>query len=88
MKAVRCQHQHVQVVDIPAPSGEGVRVKIASSGICGSDLHLVNGPFEISTTLGHEVAGVLADGRTVAIEPLAPCGHCDCCARGDYNLCD
>lgn len=87
MKAVRCQHTHVQVVDIPPPKGDGVRVKVVSSGICGSDLHMVNGGFGITSTLGHEVAGVLPDGRTVAIEPIAPCGHCDCCARGDYNLC-
>lgn len=87
MKAVRCKHQQVQVVDLPAPSGEGVIVKVAASGICGSDLHLVDGPFEISATLGHEVSGFLPDGRAVAIEPVAPCGHCDCCSRGDYNLC-
>lgn len=87
MKAVRCCDKQVQVVDVPAPSGEGVRVKVRSAGICGSDLHMIAGPFEIPTTLGHEVAGVLSDGRAVALEPLAPCGHCDMCVQGDYGLC-
>ncbi len=38
-------------------------------------------------TLGHEMAGVLADGREVAIEPLVLCGECDLCAIDSYNLC-
>lgn len=87
MRAVRCQGHEVSVVDVPAPEGEGVRVRVASAGICGSDLHLLAGPFPVTATLGHEVAGWLPDGRPVAIEPLAPCGHCPACTTGDYNLC-
>ncbi len=87
MRAVRCVGDSVDVVQVPEPSGEGVRVRVASAGICGSDLHLVGGPYPIPGTLGHEVAGVLPDGRAVAIEPLAPCGHCTPCVAGDYNLC-
>jgi len=77
----------VEVVDIPAPEGTGVRVKVRSAGICGSDLHMVGGGFAIAGTLGHEVAGVLSDGRAVALEPLSPCGHCDRCVQGDYGMC-
>jgi threonine dehydrogenase-like Zn-dependent dehydrogenase len=77
----------VKVVDVPAPAGEGVKVKVRSAGICSSDLHMVGMGFDIPATLGHEVAGVLADGRAVALEPLAPCGHCDMCVQGDYGLC-
>ncbi len=87
MRAVRCVGDGVGVVDVPAPEGEGVRVRVASAGICGSDLHLVGGPYPLAATLGHEVAGVLPDGRAVAVEPLAPCGHCPACVAGDYNLC-
>lgn len=88
MRAVRCVGDGVAVVDVPEPAGDGVRVRVASAGICGSDLHLVGGPFPIAATLGHEVAGWLPDGRAVAIEPLAPCGHCAACVAGDYNLCE
>jgi 2-desacetyl-2-hydroxyethyl bacteriochlorophyllide A dehydrogenase len=48
---------------------------------------MLNSPFAPQVTLGHEMAGELADGRAVAVEPLAICGECDCCLRGDYNLC-
>lgn len=87
MKAVRCCDKHVQLVDIPAPQGEGVLVNVRSSGICGSDIHMVDMGFDIPGTLGHEVAGTLPDGRAVALEPLAPCGHCDQCVEGQYGLC-
>ncbi len=87
MKAVRCCDKQVHVVDVPAPGGEGVIVNVRSAGICGSDLHMVNAGFELRSTLGHEVAGTLRDGRAVALEPIAPCGHCDMCRQGDYSLC-
>ncbi len=87
MRAVRCCGGGVEVMDVPAPVGEGVRVKIRSAGICGSDLHMIGGGFPISHTLGHEMAGELPDGMPVAIEPLAPCGQCEFCASGEYNLC-
>ncbi len=88
MRAVRSTGSGgVEVVDVPRPEGEGVRVRVRSAGICGSDLHLIDGPMKLPHTLGHEFAGELADGTAVAIEPLASCQVCDCCERGDYNLC-
>lgn len=87
MKAVRCCDKHVHVVDVPTPQGEGVLVNVRSAGICGSDLHMINAGYELTATLGHEVAGTLPDGRAVALEPMAPCGHCDMCVQGDYQLC-
>jgi len=87
MRAVRCAQTGVEVVDVPRPTGDGVRVRMRAAGICGSDLHLVHGGFGIPFTLGHELAGELSDGTPVAIEPLVPCGVCELCVRGDYNLC-
>jgi L-iditol 2-dehydrogenase len=87
MKAVRCCDKHVKVVDIPAPSGAGVKVNVRSAGICSSDLHMIDAGFDMPATLGHEIAGTLSDGRAVALEPIAPCGHCDMCVQGDYHLC-
>jgi D-arabinose 1-dehydrogenase-like Zn-dependent alcohol dehydrogenase len=72
MRAVRCREGQVELVQVPEPSGEGVRVRIRSAGICGSDLHLLGGPFPLRHTLGHEMAGVTAGGRSVAIEPQRP----------------
>ena len=87
MKAVRCCDKQVQVLDVPAPTGEGVTINVRSAGICGSDLHMVNAGFKLPSTLGHEVAGTLKDGRAVSLEPVAPCGHCDMCVRGNYEYC-
>ena len=88
MRAVRAHGKSVEVVEVPAPAGDGVRVRVASAGICGSDLHMVAGGFVGARVLGHEVAGVSEDGTPVAIEPLSPCGACAPCVRGDYNLCE
>ena len=57
MKAVRCIENQARVVSVPAPTGEGVRVKVASAGICGSDLHLI-AMWPLEATLGHEFAGL------------------------------
>ncbi len=87
MKAVRCCNKTVIVADVPAPQGDGVRIKIRSAGICGSDLHLLDSEFAPAATLGHEMAGIAENGQAVAIEPMAPCGHCDFCQTDDYHLC-
>ena len=89
MRAVRVHEGHVTVDDVPAPDDFGVRVRVRSAGICGSDLHLIDaGVVEAAqVTLGHEVAGLTDDGTPVAVEPLAPCGTCGPCLDGEYNLC-
>jgi threonine dehydrogenase-like Zn-dependent dehydrogenase len=85
VRAVRCANGSARVSDEPAPRGEGVRVHVASAGICGSDLHLLS--WDMPTILGHEIAGVLDDGTLVAVEPIAPCFECAPCRNGEYNLC-
>ena len=89
MRAVRVHGGKVAVDDVPATGGPGIRVRVRSAGICGSDLHLIEaGVIEAAqVTLGHEVAGLTDDDTPVAIEPLAPCGTCNPCLDGDYNLC-
>lgn len=75
------------MMDLPPPAGPGVRVRIRSAGICGSDLHMLAAGYPIAGTLGHEMAGVTDDGTPVAIEPIVPCGACAGCAAGDTELC-
>ena len=41
MRAVRCTGREVRVVELPEPSGPGVRVRVATAGVCGSDLHML-----------------------------------------------
>lgn len=88
MRAVRNTEDGIRVVDVaaPEPSDGQVRVRVAASGICGSDLHLVEwGPMPV--TLGHEFAGWLDDGTAVAVEPAVRCGTCDRCRAGWTQLC-
>ena len=88
MRAVRCHDGHVHLTQVERPEGEGVRVRIAAAGICGSDLHLISAGFPMAATFGHEFAGVTDDGTAVAIEPIAACGACAACRRGAYNHCE
>lgn len=87
MRAVRFSEGKVVVEDVPSPSGEGVRVRVRSIGICGSELHMLDKRFPISGVPGHEFAGELENGTPVGVEPLAPCGECEQCSTGDYNMC-
>ncbi|MET0678823.1 MAG: L-idonate 5-dehydrogenase [Bradyrhizobium sp.] len=86
-----------------APAAGQVHVKIATGGICGSDLHYYHhggfGTVRIQhpMALGHEIAGVVAavgegvagvaEGTRVAVNPSLPCGHCTYCREGLRNQC-
>ena len=87
MRAVRGTGAGIEVVEVAPPQGDGVRVRVRSAGICGSDLRLISTPFAAGRILGHEVAGTLTDGTPVVVEPVSPCAGCELCRRGDYNLC-
>lgn len=89
------------VLDEPGP-GEVV-VRMAASGVCHSDLHVVDGDWErpAPMALGHEGAGIVeavgpgvgrrpADPRSgdrVVLAWTAPCGSCVPCRRGEGFLC-
>ena len=80
-----------------------VRVRMATGGICGSDLHYFNhggfGSIRVREpiVLGHEVSGVidevgdgvkgLREGQLVAVSPSQPCGTCQWCRAGMLNHC-
>lgn len=87
MLAVRFEEGKVVLHDVARPEGDGVRVKVRACGICGSDVTILDSGFPLAGTPGHEIAGELADGTPVAIEPLAACGACDYCAAGDTQVC-
>ncbi len=82
----------------PEPRAGWVRVRVASVGICGTDLHFFDGSFPSPKGLlpGHEVGGTidavgegvtLVIGTPVAVEPLAGCGACAHCLGGNDNRC-
>jgi L-idonate 5-dehydrogenase len=84
--------------------GKGeVQIRLATGGVCGSDLHYYNhGGFgavrlKEPMILGHEVSGHvaafgegvsgLAVGDLVAVSPSRPCGTCEYCQKGLHNHC-
>ena len=86
MRAVRNTENGIEVIELPRPAGEGVRVKVRTIGICQTDLNLIKiGP--LAHTIGHEFAGELEDGTPVGVQPTVPCGHCELCRHGDYAWC-
>ena len=79
----------MQDVDEPQPRDGEVILDVKGSGICGSELHGFRslGMRKPPLVMGHEVAGVDATGRRVAVNPLLSCGRCDLCTRGLPQVC-
>jgi L-iditol 2-dehydrogenase len=89
----------LRVAEEPVPPVEPgtVLVRVTAVGICGSDLHwwdegaIGDAKLTRPLVLGHEGAGVIADGprrgERVAIDPAVPCETCRACRDGYRNLC-
>jgi S-(hydroxymethyl)glutathione dehydrogenase/alcohol dehydrogenase len=87
-------------VTLAAPGPRDVRVRLAASGICHTDLSVIRGAIAQPRpcVLGHEGAGVvveagrevagLAPGDAVILTSIAICGRCPACLRGCANLCE
>jgi threonine dehydrogenase-like Zn-dependent dehydrogenase len=88
MKAIKVIDKQPVMVDVPEAMGDGVKVKVVSSSICGSDIHMMAMDVFGDHIIGHEFAGVTADGRAVAIEPLGGCGQCGFCDDGHPIHCE
>lgn len=86
--------------DLRKLNGDEVLVKVTACGVCGTDLHIVEGSSRSSppVVLGHEYAGIVSDagkesngftvGDLVAVDPNIACGTCFHCRRGEVHLCD
>src|SRR5919107_3863184 len=94
----------VQVENVPDPeilNDRDAIVKISSTAICGSDLHLYDGyvpTMRKGDILGHEFMGEIVEtgrdvsnlavgDRVVVPFPIA-CGACNACTRGLFSLCE
>ncbi|MBP1648805.1 MAG: putative L-iditol 2-dehydrogenase protein [Bacteroidetes bacterium] len=79
-----------------------ILVKVEACGICGTDVHIVEGTSRSTppVVLGHEYAGIVEDGGKtfsplpsakegvrVAVDPNIACGVCFYCRRGLVHLC-
>ncbi len=96
--------QSVEVIDVPDPEILNERdaiVRITSTAICGSDLHLYNGfipTMKKGDVLGHEFMGEIMDvgrgvknlrvGDRVVVPFTIACGNCWACEQGSTSLCE
>jgi 2-desacetyl-2-hydroxyethyl bacteriochlorophyllide A dehydrogenase len=90
----------IEEVPDPSPGATEVVVKPAATGICGTDLHIMDGEFAPAYPIvpGHEFAGEIvavgaevtgyAIGDQVAVDPSLYCGHCYYCKRARGNQCE
>jgi threonine dehydrogenase-like Zn-dependent dehydrogenase len=105
MRAVCYQGKYtVQVEMVKDPEILNPRdaiIKVTSTAICGSDLHLYHGlipGMEPGDILGHEFMGIVVDvgssvrtlrpGDRVVVPFNIACGNCCPCARQEFSLCD
>ena len=96
--------KHVKVEDVPEPkilNSRDAIVKISSTAICGSDLHLFNGfmpTMEHGDILGHEFMGEVMEvgkgvknlkvGDRVVVPFTIACGECWSCKHEQWSLCE
>ncbi|HEV7240763.1 MAG TPA: alcohol dehydrogenase catalytic domain-containing protein [Thermoanaerobaculia bacterium] len=104
MKAAVCYTfgEPLQVVDVTldAPRAEEVKVRVAATAVCHSDVHLIRGEWSGATPIvaGHEAAGVVEEvgedvthvkpGDRVVVSLVRSCGLCAQCARGALHNCE
>lgn len=105
-KVVLTGIRQMELLNVPEPVLTGshdVKIKLASIGVCGSDIHyyehgkigsqVVSYPFAV----GHECSGIITEtgnevthlkaGDLVVVDPAVHCGYCDQCLSGRPHTC-
>lgn len=94
---------NMQIMDMDEPIVEGdlIKIKIAYTGVCGSDLHAFKGEYSgtrIPVILGHEFSGIIVEvgpkvskfkigDRVTSETTFKTCMKCSSCESKNYNLC-
>lgn len=103
MKAIQITKPHDLTVvtrERPEPGAGEVLIKVMASGICGTDVHILEGEYlgAYPVIPGHEFAGVVEKigqavsrikvGDKVAVEPNIACDNCRYCLNNQQNFCE
>ena len=104
MQAVMLKPGHqLALEEVPKPAIDGpgqMLVKVTTTAVCGSDLHIKNGEIPImpGTVIGHEFVGVVEEaapgvrlfkpGDRVDVPACLWCGCCSACRRGQVQYCE
>jgi S-(hydroxymethyl)glutathione dehydrogenase/alcohol dehydrogenase len=87
-------------IEIASPQAGEIKVKMVASGVCHSDLSVVNGTIPLPTpiVLGHEGAGIVEEigegvdhvavGDHVVLSFVPACGECYTCLHGQPYICE
>ena len=90
----------VEDIEIDPPGKGEVKIRMAATAICHSDIHLINGDFfqDLPIVAGHESAGYVEEvgegvtsvkpGDQVALTTVFSCGKCKSCSKGYPHMCD
>jgi S-(hydroxymethyl)glutathione dehydrogenase/alcohol dehydrogenase len=87
----------IEEIQIDKPGPREVLLRTAASGVCASDLHLINSGFGVPIVPGHEPAGIVEQvgsdvryvkpgDRVIACLSIF-CGSCEFCQTGRSHLC-
>jgi len=102
-KALQITKPHemeIVTLERPEPGPEEVLIKVMASGICGTDIHILEGEYlgEYPVIPGHEFSGVVEQvgqavsrikvGDRVAVEPNIACDNCSYCLNNQQNFCE
>jgi alcohol dehydrogenase len=84
---------------IPKPGPTDALVRITTTTICGTDVHILKGEYPVrpGLTIGHEPVGIIEKlgeavsgyslGQRVIIGAITPCGQCLSCLEGSHSQC-
>jgi alcohol dehydrogenase len=84
---------------IPEIGPTDALIKITTTTICGTDVHILKGEYPVKSglTIGHEPVGEIAKlgqavtgygvGQRVVVGAITPCGQCNPCLDGCYSQC-
>jgi threonine dehydrogenase-like Zn-dependent dehydrogenase len=99
--AVFVEPGRIELQERPVPEigpGEAL-VKVTTTTICGTDVHILKGEYPVRPGLiiGHEPVGVVAAlgpgvtgytiGQRVIVGAITPCGQCNACLSADHSQC-
>ena len=89
----------LQEKPIPEVGPTDALVKVTTTTICGTDVHILKGEYPVKPglTIGHEPVGVIAqlgssvrgyaEGERVIVGAITPCGQCESCLQGNHSQC-
>lgn len=96
MQALRINDNQLRLAEIPTPQNQSESlIRVVKSGICNTDLEIINGYAGFDGTIGHEFVGVVEEspdnpelvGKRVVGEINVGCNRCTLCKAGDSRHC-